>query len=166
MALNITLDPDVAAFVQSRIAPGHYDDVDDVINNELRMLASAEAIDAGLDEGLADLDAGRFVSLDQAFHHVHLAIGKAAGASIEVNVVVSARAQRHSTLRSRFTLHKTTCSELARFADMLRAKALEIGDNPSAFPIFSKRPTGTGEEACGRPIRHLLPDRVRHGRHH
>ena len=70
---DISLSAKSRKFVASRIASGRYQSPKDVLDNALSLLESVErehearlaAINAGIDRGLADLDAGRYSIFDK-----------------------------------------------------------------------------------------------------
>lgn len=66
--MNVSLTPALEKFVQDKVATGLYNSVSEVIREALRLLVSKETIsqerldmlNRDIEEGLADLEAGRY----------------------------------------------------------------------------------------------------------
>jgi antitoxin ParD1/3/4 len=66
-AMNVSLTPELEAFIDARVRSGFYHSASEVIREALRLLAEQDALKqkrldrltAEIDEGLADLRAGR-----------------------------------------------------------------------------------------------------------
>jgi antitoxin ParD1/3/4 len=64
------LDGHFEAFVQAQLASGRYTDANDVLRDALRLMEDRErklgALDASIEQGLADIAAGHLRDLDEA----------------------------------------------------------------------------------------------------
>jgi antitoxin ParD1/3/4 len=72
--VDITLKPEMAQFVQDSLAAGTYPSADALIQEAVALLqardeqlrARRDELDALIAEGMADMDAGRWISADDA----------------------------------------------------------------------------------------------------
>jgi putative addiction module CopG family antidote len=67
--MDVRLPPELEALVREKIASGHYRDEAEVVAAALQVLkardeAKLAALLAAIDEGDADLEAGRFIDID------------------------------------------------------------------------------------------------------
>lgn len=71
MPNNYTLGEHFDTFVQAQLASGRYENASDVIRDALRLMEARErklaALDAAIERGLADIDAGRVRDMDEVF---------------------------------------------------------------------------------------------------
>lgn len=71
MAISVDLDPELEAAIDALIETGRYGSKIDVLCQGVRLLQDREAklaaLEAALAEGLADIEAGRVYSLEEAF---------------------------------------------------------------------------------------------------
>ena len=71
MTISYTLGSHFDAFVKSQLASGRYDNASEVLRDALRLLEEKErrfaALDAALEIGLADADAGRVEEAESVF---------------------------------------------------------------------------------------------------
>lgn len=71
MSSTVTLDPASSAFVEAEVASGRFHSASDVIVHALKLVrdrARHEAeLDAALEKGIADVEAGRDYDLDEVF---------------------------------------------------------------------------------------------------
>lgn len=80
---DASLPPDVDEAIRRRIASGRYASPDEVMRAALRALERDEedkarklaALDAPIERGIADADAGRVLPLDEAFARVRKDLG-------------------------------------------------------------------------------------------
>ena len=74
MAISVDLDAELEAAIDALIETGRYGSRIDVLHQGVRLLQEREAklaaLHAALDEGLADIEAGRTVSMEEAFAEV------------------------------------------------------------------------------------------------
>lgn len=74
MKTSVDLDPELEADVDALIEKGRYSSRLEVLRQGVRLLQEREvklaAFHAAIDEGLADIEAGRTVSLEEAFAEV------------------------------------------------------------------------------------------------
>ena len=74
MKTSVDLDPELEADVDALIENGRYGSRLEVLRQGVRLLQEREvklaAFHAAIDEGLADIEAGRTVSLEEAFAEV------------------------------------------------------------------------------------------------
>lgn len=74
MKTSVDLDPELEADVDALIEKGRYGSRLEVLRQGVRLLQEREvklaAFHAAIDEGLADIEAGRTVSLEEAFAEV------------------------------------------------------------------------------------------------
>lgn len=77
----ISLESDLDAFVQSEVDRGNFSSDSDYVHQMLRQRFEQERqrrlteLDAALDRGIADADAGRVKPADQAFSDLRKALG-------------------------------------------------------------------------------------------
>jgi len=71
MAISVDQDPELEAAIDALIETGRYGSRIDVLRQGVRLLQKREAklaaLEAALAEGLADIEAGRVYSLEEAF---------------------------------------------------------------------------------------------------
>jgi antitoxin ParD1/3/4 len=71
MASSYSLGTYFEAFVQAQLASGRYGNASEVLRDALRLMEEREkrlaALDAGIERGIADADAGRVHDLDDVF---------------------------------------------------------------------------------------------------
>lgn len=71
MAISVDQDPELEAGISALIETGRYGSRIDVLRQGVRLLQEREAklaaFQAAIDEGLADIEAGRTVSMEEAF---------------------------------------------------------------------------------------------------
>lgn len=74
MAISVDLDPELEAAIDALTETGRYGSRIDVLRQGVRLLQDREtkltAFHAAIDEGLADIEAGRTVSMEDAFAEV------------------------------------------------------------------------------------------------
>jgi antitoxin ParD1/3/4 len=76
--MSVTLTPALEKLVRDEVASGHYASNSEVIREALRERYKAgklEELDAALDRGMADIEAGRSMPVEQAFTRVRAALG-------------------------------------------------------------------------------------------
>jgi antitoxin ParD1/3/4 len=71
MSDSYTLGQHFEAFIQAQLASGRYADASEVVRDALRLMEQRErrlaAVDAALERGLADIEAGRVHDADAVF---------------------------------------------------------------------------------------------------
>jgi antitoxin ParD1/3/4 len=71
MPSSYTLGQHFEAFIQAQLASGRYNDASEVVRDALRLMEERErrlaAVDAALERGLADIEAGRVHDADAVF---------------------------------------------------------------------------------------------------
>jgi antitoxin ParD1/3/4 len=71
MSDSYTLGRHFEAFIQAQLSSGRYADASEVVRDALRLMEERErrlaAVDAALERGLADIEAGRVHDSDQVF---------------------------------------------------------------------------------------------------
>jgi antitoxin ParD1/3/4 len=71
MPNSYTLGQHFEAFIQAQLASGRYNDASEVVRDALRLLEQRErrlaAVDAAIERGLADIEAGRVHDADAVF---------------------------------------------------------------------------------------------------
>jgi antitoxin ParD1/3/4 len=71
MPSSYTLGQHFEAFIQAQLASGRYNDASEVLRDALRLMEERErrlaAVDAALERGLADIEAGRVHDADDVF---------------------------------------------------------------------------------------------------
>ena len=63
--MTYQLPPDVQQFVSEQLATGQYGSADDVLRDAVRALKWRRAEIAAIAEGVADMEAGRYQSVDE-----------------------------------------------------------------------------------------------------
>jgi antitoxin ParD1/3/4 len=70
MTMSVELDERLESFVKEMVGSGRYNSRVDVLREGLLLLqhreARLKAFDAAIDRGLADIEAGRFMSIEDA----------------------------------------------------------------------------------------------------
>jgi antitoxin ParD1/3/4 len=71
MPSSYTLGKHFEAFVQAQLASGRYGNASEVLRDALRLMEAREkhiaALDAAIDRGVADVEAGRVYDADEVF---------------------------------------------------------------------------------------------------
>jgi antitoxin ParD1/3/4 len=71
MSDRYSLGEHFEAFVQAQLASGRYSDASEVLRDALRLMEARErklaALDAAIDESVADAEAGRVIDADEVF---------------------------------------------------------------------------------------------------
>jgi antitoxin ParD1/3/4 len=71
MTNSYTLGQHFEAFIQAQLASGRYNDASEVVRDALRLMEERErrlaAVDAAIERGLADIEAGRVHEADAVF---------------------------------------------------------------------------------------------------
>jgi antitoxin ParD1/3/4 len=71
MPSSYTLGQHFEAFIQAQLASGRYNDASEVLRDALRLMEERErrlaAVDAALERGVADIEAGRVHDADDVF---------------------------------------------------------------------------------------------------
>ncbi len=82
--MDVSLTPELARFVEERVAAGEFQTADDVVQEALRLLQEQlgaperlEALRAVIDEGIASLERGEGIPGDRAFEFLFARHGAA-----------------------------------------------------------------------------------------
>jgi antitoxin ParD1/3/4 len=77
--ITVTLEPDLGDFVRDQVESGSFaspsDYVEDLVRRTLERDQARKKLEADIQKGIDDIEAGRFLPLDEAFAEVRSRLG-------------------------------------------------------------------------------------------